>query len=490
MDHTINSTGIDADADADNHTEHKKKSPPDTGTGSDNYDPSKESMTVATSSTKVQPELSNSNLFASDHTAEFPLPEPLPEPLLSPNNYLPHQSSNNVGAHAIPGFGLVGAYAVQGIGRETEESKQQNDAQPHPQVPTPDEESGLVQAQPVQDEPIRMTAQPVYQQEQQQQPNGRQRFLIIGIPLIILLVCVVVGVSLAVGLAKNGNKDTSLQVPDDTTGEFVDLALGNVDLSLSAIQPIHIPPEISMLTGLLYLHLYENEIHGNIMEILPTQLFQMTSLLEIGLRKNALTGQIPSELGLLTRLYLVELAGNKLTGRIPSELGATVILTFKVCCNQLTGSLPNELLAPGLANMDEFNVQHNMLTGTIPSEIWTSWTKLVVLQLGDNLFSGQGIPTQLNGSHSLPDLVELDLSHLPLLTGSLPTFELANLATNFNLSIIEMDKSPGLLGEIPEELCFLQDPTCSFEFWWWPTPRNCSLTFECTPNLCGCDCLC
>ncbi|CAB9528432.1 LRR receptor-like serine threonine-protein kinase [Seminavis robusta] len=372
---------------------------------------------------------------------------------------------------------MVGAYAIGGIGEEAEGSNQaegsNEPSNPQPQVTTPDEESGLVQAQPVQEEPILTTAELVYH-HQQQQPNGRQRFLIIGIPLIILLVCVVVGVSLAVGLAKNGNKDTTLQVPDDTTGmpstsntsttmcfqpgiteftsmescsdggEFVDLALGSIDLSLLAI---HIPPEISMLTGLLYLHLYENQIHGNIMEILPTQLFQMTSLLDIGLSKNRFTGQIPR-------------------------------------------SLPNELLAPGLDNMDEFNVQHNMLTGTIPSEIWTSWTKLVVLQLGDNLFSGQGIPTQLNGSHSLPDLVELDLSHLPLLTGSLPTLELGNLATNFNLSIIEMDKSPGLLGEIPEELCFLQDPTCSFEFWWWPTPRNCSLTFECTPNLCGCDCLC
>jgi hypothetical protein len=68
----------------------------------------------------------------------------------------------------------------------------------------------------------------------------------------------------------------------------------------------------------------------------------MTNLQYIGLRKNLLTGTIPSQLGGMTSLTGVNLAENELTGSIPSQLAALNKLhTLYLFGNHLTGAVPD-----------------------------------------------------------------------------------------------------------------------------------------------------
>ena len=67
-------------------------------------------------------------------------------------------------------------------------------------------------------------------------------------------------------------------------------------------------------------------------------------VVELDIRDNRLTGEIPPELGRLSNLTWLVLHGNRLTGEIPPELGGLSNLTVLVLSsNQLTGEIPPEL---------------------------------------------------------------------------------------------------------------------------------------------------
>lgn len=357
---------------------------------------------------------------------------------------------------------------------------------------------------------------------------------------------------------------------------FVDLALGGLNLSMH--HPT-IPPEISLLTSLKYLHLFENGVQADLSEFLPAELYQLSSLEEIGLDWNnitgtiptqlanlttlksiildgnigitgtiptelsqltnvsslilsgcslsgtipsliwenmtfmgrlgldygQLTGSIPSEFGLFTNMTKLSLEGNQLTGTIPTELGNLENLTaIAFGWNQLSGTIPSEL---GLIRVLEyFGMNANHLSGSVPQELFDSkihrlnlfenaltgslstkmgqWSNITELWLDDNMFSGM-VPSELG---LLAKLVGLGLDSNPYLTGSLPN-EIGSLVSDYNLSIVFLNDLNSITGTIPEELCVLNsDPECMLEFPWGPYP--CTLTYNCTAELCGCDCLC
>jgi hypothetical protein len=214
-------------------------------------------------------------------------------------------------------------------------------------------------------------------------------------------------------------------------GEFIWLDLS--DLQLSGYSP-SIPPEIDLLTSLSYIGLYANDL-----ELLWTNL----------------TGLIYSELGGLTSLKSLSLTQNAISGPISSEVGI-------------------------LTNMELLYLEYNILSGPICTELG-SMISLEELTLNDNWFSGK-IPSELG---QLTNLGWLQLLNLPLLTGSIPS-ELSLLSS---LRYLDLRNSSGLSGTIPNELCYLQNASCSFVDWWGAT-WNCTLEFDCTETLCGCDCPC
>ncbi|CAN6814336.1 unnamed protein product [Brassica oleracea] len=91
-----------------------------------------------------------------------------------------------------------------------------------------------------------------------------------------------------------------------------------------------------------------------------------------------LTGEIPSELTQLTGLVELLLDGNSLTGSIPDFSRCLNLKIIHLENNRLTGKIPSSLAK--LPNLTELYVQNNMLTGKIPSSL----TKNVISNFSGN----------------------------------------------------------------------------------------------------------
>ncbi|XP_042476517.1 probable LRR receptor-like serine/threonine-protein kinase At1g67720 isoform X1 [Macadamia integrifolia] len=90
-------------------------------------------------------------------------------------------------------------------------------------------------------------------------------------------------------------------------------------------------------------------------------------IVSIFLSRKNLTGNIPSELTNLTGLVELWLDGNSLTGSIPDFTGCVNLKIIHLENNQLSGELPSSLA--GLQDLKELYLQKNSLSGTVPSSL-------------------------------------------------------------------------------------------------------------------------
>ena len=194
---------------------------------------------------------------------------------------------------------------------------------------------------------------------------------------------------------------------------------------------------------------YGSTIHGlnlannNLMGEFPTVLGKVKSLHSIDLSGNeGIFGQIPSELSQIT--YLVELRLNELslTGTIPTELGTLEELEIFILkgSNGLVGGIPSEIFLPNLKALDLS--QNPTLQARIPPEIENA-KRLNLLNLGNTGLTSP-LPTEIG---QMFGLVYLDVSEnllsesVPESWGNLPKLEFLNLANS------------GLTGRFPETFC-------------------------------------
>ncbi|OUD12297.1 MBG domain-containing protein [Thioflexithrix psekupsensis] len=134
------------------------------------------------------------------------------------------------------------------------------------------------------------------------------------------------------------------------------IQLGLMDNNLTGT----IPPELGQLPSLGYVYLRGNKLSGEI----PSQLGNLSALSDLSLDGNQLSGQIPVALANLSQLRTLSLANNKLNGAIPSQLGnAPLLSSLNLSNNQLSGAIPVEL---SQLNLSELLLSNNRLTGTIP----------------------------------------------------------------------------------------------------------------------------
>lgn len=165
-----------------------------------------------------------------------------------------------------------------------------------------------------------------------------------------------------------------------------------------------------------------------------------TTVVEIYLSENGLSGSLPGAVGNLPGLRTLEAAGNALSGALPKDLGKLANLrSLRLGLNQLSGAIPKEL--GNLANLENLGLAANRLSGAIPPDL-SRLARLQVLDLSRNDVSG-GIPTQLG---QLRALVYLDLSANEL-TGAIPP-ALGGIPDLLSLSL----ESNQLTGSIPREL--------------------------------------
>lgn len=214
-----------------------------------------------------------------------------------------------------------------------------------------------------------------------------------------------------------------------------------------------LPTELGLMTKLTDIEIFNNLVSGT----LPTELGLLTDLNEMAFPDNEITGTIPSQLGLFTgmRRHLL-LAGNNLSGTLPSELGQLTQTTNLDLANNelLEGRIPSELGL--LAGAKLLKLDKNKLSGVLPSQLGLL-SKMEHLRLDDNYLSGS-MPSQVWG---LPMLKQVYLSNLPLLSGA-----------------------------VPEALCLLNKNTSCIAELEMATTKKCSVSFDCTESMCGCDCPC
>ncbi|BAP56969.1 hypothetical protein THII_2672 [Thioploca ingrica] len=189
-------------------------------------------------------------------------------------------------------------------------------------------------------------------------------------------------------------------------------------------------PDLSVLTGLQYLYLSDNQLSGPI-----SDLSTLTQLQEIELHNNQLTGSIP-DWSMLTQLKKIELYNNQLTGAIPDlgKLADLEILTLGA--NPLTAGLISDWISK-LTHLKSLDLSHCQRTGTIPDFLGTL-TQLEWLSLNKNQLTGS-IPNWINNLKLLQTLLLADNQ----LTGSIP-----DLSTLINLQTLDLSVNQ-LSGSIP-----------------------------------------
>ncbi|XP_073145335.1 probable inactive receptor kinase At1g48480 [Henckelia pumila] len=120
---------------------------------------------------------------------------------------------------------------------------------------------------------------------------------------------------------------------------------------------------VGNLSELRALSLRRNALSGP----LPSDLALCTHLIDLHLQGNNFSGEIPSSFFTLTNLVRVNLARNNFSGDFSSGFNElTSLRTLYLENNQFTGSLPD---LSGLNNLRQFNVSFNRLTGSIPMRL-------------------------------------------------------------------------------------------------------------------------
>jgi len=260
------------------------------------------------------------------------------------------------------------------------------------------------------------------------------------------------------------------------------------------------------------------------------------TIANIMLPANGLTGSIPAELGLLSSLKAIKFDHNDIGGTIPTELflGGPDMFSFMLAENNIQGTLPSEIhfwktlweialtgnLMTGplpsmlytLSGLSFLHLSQNSFSGTISFSSLANFPSLLVLNLGDNYFSGTictelglvstlcalgieynsftgTLPTELG---LMTNLVWLSLGENQL-EGPLPS-ELGLLTKLQTLNVKDNER---LSGTVPQELSrimvdhvYLQGTSLTGtipELW---CNNSTTLKWDCSHLLCGCDCPC
>ena len=121
---------------------------------------------------------------------------------------------------------------------------------------------------------------------------------------------------------------------------------GNIPLRITGIhlntwgRSGTLPDSIGLLSNLLWLDLYNNNLTGKI----PDSLGQLSNLAYLLLNTNNLSGIIPDSIGLLSNLQYLYLSSNNLSGTISNSLGQLRILRYLYLDgNNISGGIPTSL---------------------------------------------------------------------------------------------------------------------------------------------------
>uniref|UniRef100_A0A0D3EJN9 non-specific serine/threonine protein kinase n=1 Tax=Oryza barthii TaxID=65489 RepID=A0A0D3EJN9_9ORYZ len=187
-----------------------------------------------------------------------------------------------------------------------------------------------------------------------------------------------------------------------------------------------IPEAIGKLVGLNILCLSYNSISG----VIPESIGMLANLVDMALYNTNLSGLIPSSVGNLTNLNRLAISNSNLEGPIPASLGKlTNLFLLDLSANHLNGPLPSEVGT--LVNLNGMLLAGNQLSGQIPDSIGNCQV-LESLYLQDNSLEG-GIPQSLS---NIKGLAVLNLTmnkfsgRIPDTIGSIGSLQQLSLSHN------------------------------------------------------------
>ncbi|CAK9882202.1 unnamed protein product [Sphagnum jensenii] len=251
-------------------------------------------------------------------------------------------------------------------------------------------------------------------------------------------------------------------------GDLQNLAILSLTSNPGLTGPI--PAEIANLKSLQILDLHGNNFSGNIPD-----LSALTNLQQLDLSGNQLTGQIPNMM-LISCLQTLKLSGNQLNSTNGPEglIGLECLTTLDLSNNKffgpppLLGSPPLQYLNLSMNNFDGdisvlllfsnvtsnltvLDLSQNNFTGTLP-DISLFSNSLQQLDLSDNLFDSQEVPSWLLGFHQLQTLTLRGcglFGSFPYQVASLPQLQSLNLDNNNLSGTLIIDNILGLIIKFP-----------------------------------------
>jgi Leucine-rich repeat (LRR) protein len=143
----------------------------------------------------------------------------------------------------------------------------------------------------------------------------------------------------------------------------------------------NLPDSFSSLEALVELDVEGNGLSGN-----PwPQLLPLSNLARLRISSNDFAGTIPVAVADLDRLVELWVAENRFSGALPTQLGDLGNLqSLFLYDNDFSGRLPSEL---GNLRLFGFQAHNNQLTGAIPDEFYNN-VNLIFLRLDNNRLSG------------------------------------------------------------------------------------------------------
>ncbi|KAK4394131.1 Systemin receptor [Sesamum angolense] len=193
-----------------------------------------------------------------------------------------------------------------------------------------------------------------------------------------------------------------------------------------------------------FLYLQQNDFQG----VFPPSLSDFcTTLVELDLSFNNLTGSLPETLASCSALELFDISVNNFSGELPVDtlLNLSNLKTLRLSFNSFVGGLSDSLSK--LVALETLDVSSNNISGLIPSGLCQEpRNSLKVLYLQNNMFTGP-IPESLSNCSNLESL---DLS-FNYLTGTIPP----SLGSMSKLRDVIMWLNQ-LHGEIPQEIMYLK----------------------------------
>ena len=174
-------------------------------------------------------------------------------------------------------------------------------------------------------------------------------------------------------------------------GELTNLININIsDCGLTGSLPV----SLGNLNNLTSIGVYDNDhglldslgINSELSGPIPLELCNLESLRYIRFDNNNLSGEIPFEVGHLENLIYLILSGNQLSGEIPSNLMVSSTLnSLALSNNQFSGQIPLEIV--DLVNLEIIDFSNNLLSGFIPPGM-ESLSELYFVNLSNNKLSG------------------------------------------------------------------------------------------------------